>query len=177
MGYNALFTNNGDPSFAEGSYNCAFGAFALSDNSTGHYNSALGTSALEFNTTGEDNTATGYRALRGNTTGNFNTATGVNALFSNTRFHTALAMRFLTTRPHAMECSRFSTTSPASATPPSVRALGAIQLATVTQPSVLTRSVTTYCQRQYGHRHWALTNTTGRTRRSAPMPLSHHWQQ
>ena len=46
VGYHALFTNNGDPSFGEGSYNCAFGAFALADNSTGHYNSVVGMFAL-----------------------------------------------------------------------------------------------------------------------------------
>ena len=30
VGHIALFTNNGDPSFGEGSFNCAFGAYALS---------------------------------------------------------------------------------------------------------------------------------------------------
>jgi hypothetical protein len=36
-----MYTTNGDPSFADGSYNGAVRAFALSDNSTGHYNSAF----------------------------------------------------------------------------------------------------------------------------------------
>jgi hypothetical protein len=66
MGYHAMYTTNGHPSFADGSYNGAGRAFALSDNSTGHYNSAFATSALGSNTTGENNTATGCLAPSSN---------------------------------------------------------------------------------------------------------------
>jgi hypothetical protein len=59
--------------------NPAFGAGALSSNSTGFQNTGIGVSALLSNTTGNNNTAVGFDALEyGNGSGN--TATGAFAL-------------------------------------------------------------------------------------------------
>jgi trimeric autotransporter adhesin len=71
---------------------CAFGAFALTSNTTGVGNVALGGygngtglyAALQLNTTGSRNTAVGNAALQGNTTGTDNTAVGYQSLYSNT---------------------------------------------------------------------------------------------
>jgi Chaperone of endosialidase len=59
--------------------NTAFGVDALASN-TGSFNSAFGFFALEGNTLGGNNTATGDIALLANTTGSSNTATGAGAL-------------------------------------------------------------------------------------------------
>ena len=75
VGYHTLFSSNGDPSFGKSSYNCAFRAFALADNSTGRYNSVLDPFCTPVQYHCEDNAATGYVALNSNTIGNFNTAT------------------------------------------------------------------------------------------------------
>jgi hypothetical protein len=63
-----------------GSYNSAFGAFALVNNTDGEANSAFGTGAMEFNQTGRDNVAVGTGALSSNRTGGSNTAIGTDAL-------------------------------------------------------------------------------------------------
>jgi len=62
--------------------NSAFGANALSSNTTGTNNSAFG-SALVLNSTGLNNSAFGRSALYSNTTGNVNNAFGESALYSN----------------------------------------------------------------------------------------------
>jgi trimeric autotransporter adhesin len=80
LGANALHFNNGNP--PEGSYNSAFGSFALFQNSTGTWNTALGFNALQSNTTGDSNTAIGAYALR-TSTGSLNTAVGTSALANN----------------------------------------------------------------------------------------------
>jgi len=65
-----------------GRFTSAFGAGALSSNTTGWGNTAHGTGALFSNTTGSINTAVGGEVLISNTTGAFNTAIGYNALYS-----------------------------------------------------------------------------------------------
>ena len=74
-----------------GSYNSAFGFFALSSNITGEVNTAHGAGALYSNTEGNVNTSIGGFSLQSNTTGAFNTATGAFALSANTTggFNTA----------------------------------------------------------------------------------------
>jgi hypothetical protein len=66
------------------STNTAFGASALTANTTGNLNTAVGYRALYTNTTGSSNVAYGYSALNLNSTGNFNTAIGRNALTNTT---------------------------------------------------------------------------------------------
>jgi len=69
---------------ATGSYNAAFGQFALGSLTSGNSNTASGFSSLFSNTSGRDNVASGYFSLYLNTTGSFNTATGSWALNKNT---------------------------------------------------------------------------------------------
>jgi len=66
--------------------NTAGGDFALHNNTDGviTVNTAFGASALSFNTTGGLNSAFGGYALLHNITGNFNSAFGLDALFGNT---------------------------------------------------------------------------------------------
>jgi len=66
-----------------GSWNSAFGAWAMVLNTTGRKNSALGFAALYSNTTGERNTALGHEAMRYNQTGDGNAAVGDSALWRN----------------------------------------------------------------------------------------------
>jgi hypothetical protein len=82
-GYQALYVNDSSGT-GLGSYNSAFGAFALTNNSNGEANSAFGTGAMEFNSTGQDNVAVGTDALLSNLTGGGNTAIGTDALESST---------------------------------------------------------------------------------------------
>ena len=83
--------NDGDTG-GMGSFNGAFGAFALFNNTTGIENTAIGGGALSANTEGLDNAATGFGSLSHNTTGTSNTADGSGALFINTtgEFNTAV---------------------------------------------------------------------------------------
>ena len=76
-GANALSHNT------TGSEDSAFGASALFSNTTGYGNTAAGWYALYFNTTGYGNTATGLAALEGNGSGAGNTATGIGSLANN----------------------------------------------------------------------------------------------
>jgi hypothetical protein len=76
IGYNALYTNNGN-------YNTATGNAALSVNTTGYYNVADGSLALSYNSTGYANTADGNAALQQNVTGFNNTASGTYSLTLN----------------------------------------------------------------------------------------------
>jgi Chaperone of endosialidase len=80
-GYQALYFNDSTGT-GLGSYNSAFGAFALMNNTDGEANSAFGTGAMEFNLTGQDNVAVGTGALLSNLTGGGNTAIGTDALES-----------------------------------------------------------------------------------------------
>jgi hypothetical protein len=89
-GYQALYVNDSSGT-GLGSYNSAFGAFALTNNSDGEANCAFGTGAMEFNSTGLDNVAVGTDALSSNTTGVGNTAVGTDALeYSNGSSNVAL---------------------------------------------------------------------------------------
>ena len=89
-GYQALYFNDSNGT-GLGSYNSAFGAFALTNNTSGEANSAFGTGAMEFNQTGLDNVAVGTDALSSNTTGVGNTAIGTDALeYSNGSSNIAL---------------------------------------------------------------------------------------
>ena len=65
-------------------YNSAFGAYALTINTSGEYNSAFGYQSLYSNTTGEKNNASGVYSLYSNTTGSYNSASGYESLYSNT---------------------------------------------------------------------------------------------
>jgi hypothetical protein len=82
-GYQALYINDSSGT-GHGSYNSAFGAFALTNNDDGEANCAFGTGAMEFNSTGLDNVAVGTDALSSNTIGVGNTAVGTDALESST---------------------------------------------------------------------------------------------
>jgi hypothetical protein len=83
----------------------------------GNRNTALGDDALSNNTTfGENNTAIGFHALFSNTSGDDNTAVGRGALSSNTLGYLNTAIGFY--------------------------ALRSKQLASITRPSVLMRSIT-----------------------------------
>src|SRR5690348_13382861 len=64
------------PPATSGTYNSAFGFFALGQDSTGGGNTASGALALSANTTGNSNTAAGIFALYGNGQGSYNTAIG-----------------------------------------------------------------------------------------------------
>jgi Chaperone of endosialidase len=77
-GYAALYLNT------TGSFNTAFGDFALENNTISNGNTGLGYVALNLNTTGSSNTAVGSGALQSNTEGSSNTAVGNTALSSNT---------------------------------------------------------------------------------------------
>jgi hypothetical protein len=65
------------------SRSCAFGAYALKENTTGSQNSAFGYSALEDNIDGLGGVAFGHFALSDNKDGHRNTAVGETALKSN----------------------------------------------------------------------------------------------
>jgi Chaperone of endosialidase len=67
-----------------GSFNSAFGEYALFFNTTGSLNTASGYGSLYANTIGLNNTASGYGSLSFNTTGNNNTAMGLTVLYLNT---------------------------------------------------------------------------------------------
>lgn len=79
---NSSYWLNANP--INGTYNTAFGTFALLDNTTGFANAANGYEALTSNTTGIYNQASGYQSLYENTTGNYNTANGYLSLTLNT---------------------------------------------------------------------------------------------
>lgn len=79
---NSSYWLNANP--INGTYNTAFGTFALLDNTTGFANAANGYEALTSNTTGIYNQASGYQSLYENTTGNYNTANGYLSLTFNT---------------------------------------------------------------------------------------------
>jgi trimeric autotransporter adhesin len=80
-GFQALESNTN-------SFNAAFGATALTTNTSGSANTALGNSALEFNVSGGNNTASGSNALyfndKDNTGASGNTADGAGAMNNNT---------------------------------------------------------------------------------------------
>ena len=87
VGGGAMVFNDGDLA-GMGSYNDAFGAFALNANTTGFSNNAMGDSALFSNVIAAQNTAIGDLALEnnnatGNALGNNNTAVGASALINN----------------------------------------------------------------------------------------------
>jgi hypothetical protein len=94
VGHNALSSNStGSFNSAFGQYalssnlysfNSAFGYAALRENTTGQSNSAFGAGALLLNETGYANSAVGDGAMSSNDSGNYNTAVGRNALLSNT---------------------------------------------------------------------------------------------
>jgi trimeric autotransporter adhesin len=68
---------------ATGTFNSAFGIYALLSNGAASLNTGVGAGAL-FSNTADSNTATGAGALFSNTTASGNTATGTFALFTNT---------------------------------------------------------------------------------------------
>jgi hypothetical protein len=84
----AALLNNTGTQGGEGSFNGAFGAFALNANTLGFSNNAMGDSALFSNVLGAQNTAVGDLALEDNdSTGkgdaNNNTAVGASSLTNN----------------------------------------------------------------------------------------------
>jgi len=88
VGTDALVFNTGGSLQFDGSFNGAFGAFALFGNTTGFSNNAVGNSALFENIIGAANTAVGDIALANNDISgagfaNFNTAVGAGALSAN----------------------------------------------------------------------------------------------
>jgi hypothetical protein len=88
VGTDALVFNTGGPNQFDGSFNGAFGAFALFSNTTGFSNNAVGNSALFENIIGAANTAVGDLALANNDLSgvgdaNFNCAFGAQALQGN----------------------------------------------------------------------------------------------
>jgi trimeric autotransporter adhesin len=87
VGTAAMAFNTGDGT-GNGSFNCAFGSFALYHNDSGFSNNAFGDSALFRNIFGLFNTAVGDLALEnndatGNGQANYNTAVGAQALAGN----------------------------------------------------------------------------------------------
>ena len=87
VGSFALY-NNDSTGNGVGTFNGAFGAFALLDNTDGFGNNAFGNSALFFNVLGAENTALGDVALSNNDSdgaglGNNNVAVGGGAMFNN----------------------------------------------------------------------------------------------
>ncbi len=64
-------------------YNCGFGTYALTSNSTGSGNTATGYHSLYSNTSAKFNTANGYSSLWANRTGESNTAVGAYSLYAN----------------------------------------------------------------------------------------------
>ena len=82
---NTLFGNNSLANASQtGTYNSAFGQYALNANTSGSNNTSVGNSSLGFNTTGSGNSAFGTVTLYSTTTGGSNTAVGANALRTNT---------------------------------------------------------------------------------------------
>ena len=84
-GTDAMVHNAGGPMAGDGSFNDAFGAFALFSNTDGFSNNAFGNHALFENIHGAANTAVGDLALQNNDSsgmahGNSNTAVGAQAL-------------------------------------------------------------------------------------------------
>ena len=67
-----------------GTFNTAYGFYALVCNTIASGNTATGACSLYANTTGAQNTASGYRAMAGNTCGYDNTAMGWSAMCGNT---------------------------------------------------------------------------------------------
>jgi uncharacterized coiled-coil protein SlyX len=87
IGAAALLNNDGDTT-GMGSFNGAFGAFSLNNNTTGFSNNAVGDSALYRNMTAAANTAVGDEALENNDSSasgaaNNNVAVGAQALQNN----------------------------------------------------------------------------------------------
>jgi hypothetical protein len=88
VGTDSLVYNSGTATDGSGSYNNAFGAFALFSNTDGYSNNSFGNHALFENIHGAANTAVGDLALQnndssGNGDGNINTAVGAQALKAN----------------------------------------------------------------------------------------------
>lgn len=97
FGYDAYSNTSGT-----GTFNTAFGAFALSYNTTGNNNTAIGSGASTYNSSGIGNTAVGTRALFTNVYGSKNVAIGTEALeqATNAYDNTAIgyqALRYTTT--------------------------------------------------------------------------------
>jgi trimeric autotransporter adhesin len=94
FGENSLSVNTGNNNSAFGAYalslnttggdNTATGVFSLYANTSGFGNTAVGGLALYSNTTGYLNSAFGEEALRANIDGTSNTAVGVDSLYNNT---------------------------------------------------------------------------------------------
>jgi hypothetical protein len=78
--YDSAFGYYALDSITDGSYNTANGAYTLYHNTSGNENTASGAYTLYSNTIGDQNTASGVTALNSNTTGNYNTASGYQAL-------------------------------------------------------------------------------------------------
>jgi len=95
--FNSAFGAHALQNNTDGQSNSAFGSYALSSNTTGLTNTAIGLGAMLSNTEGSNNTAIGFDALLSNTAGHQNTATGWNALYFNTvgHFNTADGMQAL----------------------------------------------------------------------------------
>lgn len=83
-----------------GTYNSAFGMYALRSNTSGANNMAVGAEALTLNSTGSENVAVGTQSLSTNALGKSNTGVGHQTLLTTTGYsNTAIGMRalFLTT--------------------------------------------------------------------------------
>ncbi|SCY37480.1 hypothetical protein [Flavobacterium caeni] len=72
--------NTGTHGGGSGSYNAAFGTYALYNNTTGRYNCAFGDQALLGNLTGYSNVVVGRRAMESNKYGNGNIIMGYGTL-------------------------------------------------------------------------------------------------
>ena len=75
FGYDAYSNTSGT-----GTFNTAFGTFALSNNTTGNNNTAIGNGASAYNSSGVGNTAVGNNALSNNVYGSQNVTIGTEAL-------------------------------------------------------------------------------------------------